>query len=68
MKKCLTLLMRSFWISWEIVNAVEFKIVLSRGSESLEPVASLRELDSMEFSASFIALDGNLKRGQVVVY
>ena len=45
------------WISREIVNAVELKIVLSRGSESLEPVASLRELDSMEFSASFIALD-----------
>jgi hypothetical protein len=45
------------WISREIANAVEPKIVLSRGSESLEAVASLRELDSMEFSAAFIALD-----------
>ena len=45
------------WISREIANAVELKIVLSRGSESLEPVASLREIDSMEFPAAFIALD-----------
>ena len=44
-------------ISRESVNAVELRRVLLRGSDRFEPVASFRELDSIDFSAVLIALD-----------